>query len=259
MRVALGIIFVLLGSTLLAEHLGWLAGWQTPVWTIVLSGIGLIALAVAVGGRQYWWAIIPACLFLALAVFIYVAENNLLQEDIATGGFLFLGLGLPFWLILLVRGRSFWWAAIPGGVLTFIALSVGLTALAGERWAGVLVMWGIASAFWVVYLVNRDQWWALIPAGTMTTVGLTPLVADTWPATLVTGMIFGGLAATFLLIYLLSGRRKDFAWALWPAGVCLLLTVGIPLLGQWADLLWPVALIGGGVVVLLLALRGRRH
>lgn len=254
LRVALGVILVLLGGTLLANQMGWLGAWETPIWSIVFVCTGVAFVIVAVGKQENWWAIIPACLFLALAAFIYVIEYNFVSEDLAVGGFLALGLGLPFWLILLVRGRSFWWAAIPAGVLTFIALSIGLVSL-GEQWTGALVLWGIALPFWIIYVLDRERWWALIPAGTLTTVGATPLIADVWPGEAVAGVLFGGMALTFVLVFLLSGMKREFRWTLWPAGVLLALAVVIPVFGRWANLVWPVALIVGGVAILVLAIR----
>lgn len=253
-RLVLGVVLVLLGGALLANQMDWLGDWETPIWSIVFVCIGVAFAIIAIGKKDNWWAMIPACLFLALAGFIYVTEYNVIPEDLAVGGFLALGLGLPFWLILLFQGRSFWWAAIPAGVLTFIALSVALASL-GELWTGAIVLWGIALPFWIIYLLNRERWWALIPAGTLTTVGATPLVADVWAGEVIAAVLFGGLALTFFLIYLLNGMRGEFRWALWPAGVLLVLAVVIPVFGQWANLVWPVSLIVGGVVILLLALR----
>jgi len=252
-RIALGLVLILLGSVLLAERVGWLVGREAPVWTLVTGCVGVVFLVLAASGRRSWWAFIPACIFLAVAGLTYVSAHRLLPEDVATGGFLFFGVALPFWLIFLARRRSAGWAAIPASVLTFVALGVGIGPVAGERWSGALVIWSIAAPFWVVYLTNRQHWWAIIPAGAMTTIGVTPLVAETWPGQMVAALIFGGMAATFLLIYLLSGLRRDMAWALWPAAGCLLAAVAVPLLGQWSNLLWPALLIVGGIVLLLLS------
>ena len=169
-----------------------------------------------------------------------------------TGGFLLFGLALPFWLILAFQGRSAWWAAIPAGALSFVALAIGLESVVGEQWTGTMIIWGVAVPFWVIYLLDRQRWWALIPAGAMLTFGSIPLVADAWPPGPVIGLVFGGIAVTFLLIYLLSGRRKDVAWALWPAGGCALVGALGLVLGPWFDWAWPVLLIAGGVALLVL-------
>jgi hypothetical protein len=256
-RAALGIALLLLGGVVLATELGFLEGWEASVWTLVWGAVGVLFLILAVtGGRDNWWAIIPALFSLTLAAFLYVTERELLVEEVAVGGFLFFGLALPFWLVLLVRGRTFWWAAIPGGVMTFIALSI-LLAPANEALVGSLVMWAIAVPFWIVYFLDRERWWALIPAGTMTVTGALPLVAEVWPPTLVAALIMGGLALTFLLVYLLNRSRGGFAWALWPAAILLVFAVAVPLLGEWSNLIWPVGMIAGGLLILLLALRRR--
>jgi hypothetical protein len=260
-RVVLGVILILLGAALIAERMGWLRDWEALVWTFVLGGVGVAALVIAVSGKEYWWAIIPACLFLSLAVFIYISENNVLAIDdgFLAGGFLLFGLALPFWLILLVRGRSFWWSIIPAGILSFVSLSIALEGVDGGRWTGPLIMWGIAFVFWLVYATNRERWWALIPAGTMTTLGALPLVESSWNEIWILALILGGIGLTFLLVYLLSGLRREFAWAIWPAAGCALVAVGIPLLSDYADLFLPAVLIIVGLTVLGLAFFRRRN
>ncbi|MBN1178186.1 MAG: hypothetical protein JXD18_03180 [Anaerolineae bacterium] len=257
-RIALGIVLILLGIALVAQRMGWFGRWEVPVWAFVLVAIGLAALGLAISSKEFWWALIPACLFITMGVFMYVTENGLLQEDAATGGSVFFGMALPFWLILIIRGRSFWWAAIPAAVLTFVALSAGLTAVIGEVWTGSLVMWGIAIPFWIVYATNRERWWAIIPAGVMTTLGVIPLVEDAWPGVWIAGFILGGLALTFLLIYVLSGLRRELAWALWPAVGCLIGAVSIPLLQERANLVPAVILIIVGLIILSVTLFRRK-
>jgi hypothetical protein len=256
MRIALAVILILLGTALLVQRMGWLQGWEAPFWTIALACTGIVFVILALGGPDYWWSIIPACVFLAVAALLYVLEHNLLPDDVAVAGFLFFGISLPFWLILLIRGRSFWWAAIPGGVLAFVAASVGLATVA-EEWVGSMIMWGIAITFWIVYITDRERWWALIPAGIMTSFGALPLVAERLDPMLIASLVFGSVAATFLLIFLLSGLKREFRWTLWPAGVCVVLALSFPLIGDWYDLIWPTLLIVGGLAMLVRLLRRR--
>lgn len=252
--IAIGIVLILLGSVLTAQRLGWLGEWTPSVWALVTAGVGLIFLTLAIGGREAWWALIPGCLFLAVGGLIFVSEEHLLPEEVAAGGFLFVGIALPFWLILAVQGRAFWWATIPAGVLTLIGGSIALSAAIGDEWGAALLLWGIALAFWIVYLTRRTRWWAIIPAGVLTTIGILPVAAE-WPGALIPGIIFGGIGLTFLLIYLLAAPRQKMTWALWPAGICIGIGALVTLLGTRANLAWPVLLIAGGLIVLILAFR----
>jgi|YNPBryantNP2012_1023418.scaffolds.fasta_scaffold26462_2 hypothetical protein len=254
--VAIGIVLILLGGMLTAQRLGWLGEWTPSVWAVVTAALGLIFLVAAIGSREAWWALIPGCLFLAVGGLIFVSEAHLLPDDVVAGGFLFFGIGLPFWLILAVRGRSFWWAAIPAGVLTLIGGSIALSPVVGDEWGATLLLLGMALAFWIVYLTGRRRWWAIIPAGVLTTIGILPVAAE-WAGTVVAGILFGGIGLTFLLIYLLAAPRQGMTWALWPAAICIGIGLLVTVLGTWANLAWPVLLIIGGLVVLVLAFRRR--
>jgi hypothetical protein len=245
---------------MIADRLGYLAGREALTWTLTFASVGIVFLVLLLGKRQhYWWAVWPTCLFLSLAALIYLTANDILPGDLAASGFLFVGIALPFWLVLILKGRDAWWASIPAGAMTFIALAIGLEPLVGGDWVGVIVLWGIAIPFWLVFFFNRSQWWALIPAGTLTTVGVMPLVGGTGSPGFIVAVLFGGLALTFLLIYLLPGQRQELKWALWPAGGCALLAVLAPLFGTWYDLVWPTLLIIGGGALLVFGFRSRRR
>ena len=119
-----------------------------------------------------------------------------------------------------------------------------------------MLLLGMALAFWIVYLTGRRRWWAIIPAGVLTTIGILPVAAE-WAGTVVAGILFGGIGLTFLLIYLLAVPRQGMTWALWPAAICIGIGLLVTVLGTWANLAWPVLLIIGGLVVLVLAFRRR--
>lgn len=254
--IAIGIVLILLGSVLTAQRLGWLGEWTPSAWALVTAAVGVVFLALAIGSREAWWALIPGCLFLAVGGLIFVSEEHLLPDELAAGGFLFVGIALPFWLILALKGRSFWWAAIPASVLTLIGGSIALSAAVSSVWGATTLLWGIALAFWIVYLTGRTRWWAIIPAGVLTTIGILPAAAE-WPGALMPGIIFGGIGLTFLLVYLAAVPRQRMTWALWPAAICIGIGVLVTLLGTWANLAWPVALIAGGLIVLILVFRRR--
>ncbi len=111
-----------------------------------------------------------------------------------------------FWGLLLVLAGAL-----------FLLDNLNLIEVQGMIW-GVLI--GIGGfAFLSVYLADREHWWAIIPG--MTLLGIAALIlvssyfprlTDRWGGSIVMGAI--GLA--FLLIYL---ARREFWWALIPAGV----------------------------------------
>jgi hypothetical protein len=171
---------------------------------------------------------------------------------------LFLLGGVAF-LAVLATDRKQWWAAIPGFTLLGIGTLIGLSRLAPavtEQIGGVFVLGGIGLSFIVVYVLNRNFWWALIPAGVMTSLVvmllLEPLFGDS-----VAWVFLLGLAATFGVVYLLPGPGGErMEWALWPAGVMVvvsLIVMGVSV--QWAAYVIPALMILGGIVLFVRALR----
>jgi hypothetical protein len=130
-------------------------------------------------------------------------------SDVFWGG-MFMALGLIF-LTLVFGGH--WWGVFPG----FVLLAVGVLLLLPRQLnelGGTIFLGGIALAFWVAYITDRnDRWWALIPAGVLTTLAGVTIVSERFGGFGSGGFFFLGLAITFLLVALLA----DMRWAYWPA------------------------------------------
>lgn len=206
-----------------------------------------------------------------LGALLLVAGTLLLLQalgaSVATGlfwGVLFLAGAAVFWY-LFTTDQEHWWAAIPGGAL----LGLGLTVLTGEAglpgaavWGGSLFLGSMGAGFAAVYLREHERWWAIIPAGVLITLALT----SAWDAAVAGesgsgALFFAGLAVTFVLVAVLpGGPGRRWAWI--PAAALAALAVLIALeataLLSVLDYLWPLALIASGGVLLWRAL-GRRH
>ncbi len=146
-------------------------------------------------------------------------------------------------------------ALIGLGVFLFIAQFIE------ARWMGMLVLPGLGTAFLVWGLLARNPG-LLIPAGILSGLGLgTYLVSGPYAeaAEVTQGAVFlvafGGGWLLIVLTSLLIGRRQW--WPLIPGGI--LAVVGAMLLGgetgqmvlEWIGRLWPLALVIGGVAILL--------
>ena len=165
-------------------------------------------------------------IFLLLAG-VYLLLNNLgvigPWGDLIWGA-LFAAVGLGF-LIWSIVDRARWWRVIPG----FILLAAGAVIVMESQkitlgnWAGAIVLFGVALAFWALLLRRGDFWWALLPAGVLTVTSLlvgfrAQLSAQVWTAALLIG-----LGLVFLLLYFLRLGQSDTRWAIIPAGWLLLL------------------------------------
>lgn len=136
-----------------------------------------------------------------------------------------------------ITSRIFWGLLLVVGGAIFLLQSLGIIELGVSIIA--LLFAAAAAAFLVEFFSNRESWWAVIPglvllgvAGTIAQSTLFPFLPDAIGGVLINAMI--GLA--FWIIFIV---RRDFWWAIIPAGVMTTISIMI-LIGD---------LLGGGVAV----------
>jgi hypothetical protein len=154
-----------------------------------------------------------------------------------------------FFLYLLVRDRSNWWAAFPA--FTLLGLSAtSLLPASLDAYSGLVFFAGISAGFIWVYATDTSRWWAIIPAGVLLTLGIIAALDE------VMGIdsgsfLFLGMGITFILVAILPGGSGR-SWAFVP-GVVLLVFGSFLSAGAvgWLEYLWPAVLIlVGGYFVL---------
>jgi hypothetical protein len=121
--------------------------------SIFLWAIGLAFWAVYVVAPQNWWAIIPAGVNTTLGL-IPVAASRV--EGTAIGAILFVGLGLTFGLLFLLRGRHSGqtnWAIFPAIACLGLALVLGVLGPLQNFWPVFL----IAGGGYLLYLALRPR------------------------------------------------------------------------------------------------------
>jgi hypothetical protein len=146
-----------------------------------------------------WWPLIPGLALIALGLTRALEWLPLPRVAGAlAGSLLFLGLGTAF-LVVYVRDREHWWAAIPSGALFGLAGAPFFGSLGYENLAGASLFIGLSAAFLVLLVVER-QLWAALPAialGALAATVLAPQalfgrtfvgIGDWWPLALV---VFG--------------------------------------------------------------------
>ncbi len=178
---------------------------------------------------------------------------------------LFRGVTSLFWGAIFLAGAGFflyrflqnmrgeWWAAIPGFALLGIAATI-LVSLVLPQLSGFFFLAALGVGFFVVYFARRDYWWAIIPGGVLITLGFVAVMSDAFGVSDSGGVLFLGFGLTFILVAVLTSMR----WA-WIPGIIMLVLgalIGTPFIGT-ANLLWPAALIIGGLLLIFQFARKR--
>ncbi len=207
--------------------------------------------------RRFLFSIISGILLIAAGVIFLLInlERITVNWEMVAGPLLAVG-GLVF-LAVFITDTDEWWALIPG----FILIGVAINTFMGQ-WmdtvdsglTGAIFLGFVGLPFFLIYLSSQRHWWAIIPGGVLLTMAGINLVSGN--AALEGGVFFIGLALTFGLVYILPKPAGKLKWALYPAGILLLLglvvTLGVSdLLGYVA----PIALLMAGGYVVYRAIR----
>jgi hypothetical protein len=214
-----GIFLLLAGVFLLLTNLNVFGTWGDLAWAALYALAGLGFLIWFFTGTEHWWRAIPAFTLLGIGATMLLAWRNIELGGWGPSLVLF-GMALSFWAILIVR-KEHWWALVPAGVLTTVAVLFGLWPRLDAAGRTAVLLIGLGLMFLLLYAIRYDEHdarWAAVPAGALlllgvvTLVGALPLpamVQDWWPIVLV--------VAGALLIVLGLTRRKAEPVASLPA------------------------------------------
>ncbi len=168
------------------------------------------------------------------------------------------GLGGIVFLLVFILNNKEWWALIPAFVLIAIGTIIFMDhSLSGfsDQWGGLIFLGLLGCAFLLIYILHPQNWWSIIPAGVLVTLGGVSLIPEEneW---LIGGVFFIGLALTFGLVYILPKPAGKLKWALYPAGILLILGIA-SLLGveRLINFVGPFVLLAVGGYFVYRALR----
>jgi hypothetical protein len=170
---------------------------------------------------------------------------------------LLFAVGGAAFLMAFARAPARWWALIPGFTLLSLGVLIGFQEAApslAEPWGGALFLGGIGLGFGAVYLTGRERWWALIPGGTLLTLAAVAGLSESLNGADLGWVLFLGLALTFGLIAIVPTPQGRMRWALFPAGVLLILALA-GFSGGALEVIWPVVMILAGLYLAYRALR----
>ena len=212
--VVWGIFLLLAGVFLLLKNLDVFGVWGDLAWAALYALAGLIFLVWFFTGTEHWWRAIPAFTMLGIGAWLILTWKN-----IGLGGWspslVLFGMAIGFWAILIVR-KEHWWALVPAGVLTTVAVLFGLWDQLDQTGRLAVLLIGIGLMFLLLYIMRYDEHdarWAAVPAGALLLLGVVTLVdalfstsrtpaalVDWWPIALV-------IAGLLLIIISLAVRK----------------------------------------------------
>jgi hypothetical protein len=175
-------------------------------------------------------------------------------------GLIFGVTGAGFMMVLFQNRTTNWWAVIPGMTLIGLGALMVLAVLnvKPDELLPAILMGCIGASFWIVYLLDRARWWAIIPGGAVLSIAIMLLFAQngSWPAVI----LFGGLAMSFGLVAITARPpERSRAWAWYPAvALVVLATIVVITAGPLPGIIWPIVLIGAGLVLVAWTLVGKR-
>jgi len=171
------------------------------------------------------------------------------------------------WAIILVIGglaflsvffadRQHWWALFPsfglliGGTILFFESSFPWIS---SDFGGAIALGGIGLAFLLIFLSNFKNWWALIPAGVLFSLAAMFVLGIESG-----GVFLIGLGLTFGVLGFIPTEHGRMRWAFIPAVVLILLGIFITLaVYNLFAVLWPLALIAAGVMIIYFVIKTR--
>lgn len=205
-----GALLILVGILLLLATLGVLEGVLPYIWGVLFGIAGLGFLYVFVSRRDNWWAVIPGMALLGISGVIIINEAAPRGGGSWSGAFLLGMIALSFWIIYLNERRN-WWAIIPAGVLTTLALVAVLSSILPGLETGGIFFLGLGLTFLILTVVRTPEGrltWPIIPAAVLLVMGAL-LVAQSvrafayvWPIALV-------VAGAYLLFRAATSRSAE--------------------------------------------------
>jgi hypothetical protein len=152
-----GIMLFLAMVTLLVDNVG--GEW---IGSLFLFIIGLSFLIAYLNNRTRTWALLVAYVMSVLSIAPAMSSGG---GDVAAyfGSIFLFAIGLPFFVVYF-RSNDNWWAIIPAGVMTVLAIiaTMGIAGLIRNEnqggYANAILMGGLAVTFTFVWLRHAKEW-----------------------------------------------------------------------------------------------------
>jgi hypothetical protein len=222
------------------------------IGALFLFAVAVPFLVVFLLNRARWWALIPAWVTFILGTITLLSDH--VNGNLIGALFLY-AVALPF-LVVYLTDRKRRWALIPAAATAVVGTISLLASVVGGDWMGAAVMLLFSAAFFFVFFRWQEHWWALIPAGIFVSIALVVVLGMLVPKNqpvyegILSGVLLLGIAVTFGVLWLLRSSHPT-AWAIYPAIGLLIAALVAAFTGGTSDLFWAVALLAGGIVLVV--------
>ncbi len=196
-----GILLIVAGVLFLLQKVGLFVNIGPFLAMALFAAGGLVFFYLFLTAlRERWWAAIPGATLFGLAGTIFFSNYAPRVLDGLAGPLFLASIGVGFILVYLADLTK-WWAIIPAGVLSTLAVVAGLDEfhIRGVESGGIFFL-GLGFTFLVVALLTGQrgerQSWALIPAAVLLLMGVligTPWLGymeNLWPVALIVVGLF---------------------------------------------------------------------
>jgi hypothetical protein len=178
-----GILLICAGLFFLLQNMGWFGDLSSLIWTGLFGLGGLVFLYLFLSHHEErWWAAIPGFTLLGLAAVVFLDNFGPAMVEPLTGS-LFLGSIAIGFIMVYLANPHMWWAVIPGGVLTTLAVVSAMDELhiRGLDSGGIFFL-GLGLTFLILGLLSQRTQerlsWAFIPAAVLIVMGI--LIGANW-------------------------------------------------------------------------------
>jgi hypothetical protein len=184
-----GVMLFLLLTTLLVDSAG--GEWVGAMFLLL---IGATFLFVYLNNRTRTWALLVAYIFGVLSIAPMLAAFG--DEAAYFGTVFLLAIALPFYIVYF-RSADNWWAIIPAGVMTVLAVlaTLGIAGLINGAtsggYANAFLMAGLAATFAVLWFRHNKPWAKIVAivlgALAVASVFFVSYYEMFWPAAFILG------------------------------------------------------------------------
>ena len=183
-RMIIGVVLLAFGALMLLQSLNIIPAndnfGEALVSLMFIAGGSIFLMQLVSDPVKKWWAAIPAGALIALGIIIFGDAYFPRIMDQIGGGIFLGGIAAAFWVAYFIHKPDFWWALIPAGILSVLAI-IAIEPVSNILPADDIFLFGTAGTFALIGLTVKPKEkssWAWIPASILAIIGCFRVISD---------------------------------------------------------------------------------